>query len=66
MSDALFCNLTVMKSPSNSISESGFLELLVKLNCSLLKMHFSFSAIDHALMNFFQKTNSYGMDTLEV
>lgn len=65
-SDALFYNLRMMKSPSDSVPESGFLELLVEQNCSLIKVCFSFSSIDHALMNFFRKTNSLGMDTLEV
>lgn len=63
---ALFCNLSVLKSPSGSVTESAFLQLLVDQNYSLKKMHFSFSSIDHALMNFFQKTNSLGMDTLDV
>lgn len=53
MPDALFCNLTVMKSPNDSVPESGFLELLVEQNFSLIKMRVSFSSIDHALMNLF-------------
>lgn len=61
-----FCNSTVMKSPNDSVPESSLLMLLVEQNCSLIKMRFSFSSIDQALMNFFWKTNSLGMDTLEV